>query len=134
MQHLSSVSSVSLILFNLLLRALMAAACVQLLFAATVWTLPHMGGSKTSTTTTSAAASGPFGSTERLNGTGAAAAAAEAQPDVRTLSRRRRAVSSREIRALLDFHNQVRSQVVPPAANMELMVRRRGCKKHKTRL
>ncbi|NXA34356.1 CRSPL inhibitor, partial [Eudromia elegans] len=31
-------------------------------------------------------------------------------------------VSPRDVRALLDFHNQVRAQVSPPAANMEYMV------------
>ncbi|XP_041953941.1 R3H domain containing-like [Alosa sapidissima] len=36
--------------------------------------------------------------------------------------RRRRAISSRDMTALLDYHNRVRSQVSPPAANMEIMV------------
>ncbi|XP_024147850.2 R3H domain containing-like [Oryzias melastigma] len=31
-------------------------------------------------------------------------------------------ITPRERRTLLDFHNRVRSQVLPPAANMELMV------------
>ncbi|TSL61259.1 Peptidase inhibitor 15 [Bagarius yarrelli] len=37
-------------------------------------------------------------------------------------SRRKRYVSSRDMTALLDYHNRVRSQVFPPAANMEYMV------------
>ncbi|KAI6074102.1 Peptidase inhibitor R3HDML isoform X2 [Aix galericulata] len=37
-------------------------------------------------------------------------------------SRRRRALAPREVSAILDYHNQVRAQVSPPAANMEYMV------------
>ncbi|KAI4876324.1 hypothetical protein NFI96_027858 [Prochilodus magdalenae] len=37
-------------------------------------------------------------------------------------SRRKRYISSRDMTALLDYHNRVRSQVFPPAANMEYMV------------
>lgn len=37
-------------------------------------------------------------------------------------SRRKRYISSRDMMALLDYHNRVRSQVFPPAANMEYMV------------
>ncbi|XP_060792741.1 R3H domain containing-like [Neoarius graeffei] len=37
-------------------------------------------------------------------------------------SRRKRYISSRDMVALLDYHNRVRSQVFPPAANMEYMV------------
>lgn len=37
-------------------------------------------------------------------------------------SRRKRYISSRDMLALLDYHNRVRSQVFPPAANMEYMV------------
>ncbi|KAL2103797.1 hypothetical protein ACEWY4_000665 [Coilia grayii] len=36
--------------------------------------------------------------------------------------RHRRAISSRDMAALLEYHNRVRSQVSPPAANMEYMV------------
>ena len=96
----------------------MAAACVQLLLAATLWTTPHMG-----------AAAVLSSSTELLNTT---RAGAETQSEVRMLteaisaphSRSKRAISSREINALLDYHNRVRSQVFPPAANMEFMVRK----------
>uniref|UniRef100_A0A3Q2V873 R3H domain containing-like n=1 Tax=Haplochromis burtoni TaxID=8153 RepID=A0A3Q2V873_HAPBU len=37
-------------------------------------------------------------------------------------SRRKPAISPREMNALLDYHNRVRSQVFPPAANMEYML------------
>ncbi|KPP73232.1 peptidase inhibitor 15-like, partial [Scleropages formosus] len=36
--------------------------------------------------------------------------------------RRKRYISSRDMSSLLDYHNRVRSQVFPPAANMECMV------------
>ncbi|KAE8576425.1 hypothetical protein XENTR_v10004176 [Xenopus tropicalis] len=36
--------------------------------------------------------------------------------------RRKRYISPRDMSALLDYHNQVRSKVFPPAANMEYMV------------
>lgn len=36
--------------------------------------------------------------------------------------RRRRSLAPREVSAILDYHNQVRAQVSPPAANMEYMV------------
>ncbi|XP_061113617.1 R3H domain containing-like [Conger conger] len=39
-----------------------------------------------------------------------------------TRSRHKRHISSRDLSALLDYHNRVRSQVFPPAANMEYMV------------
>ncbi|XP_049920046.1 R3H domain containing-like [Epinephelus moara] len=104
--------SLLLPLLLLLHRPQMAAACVQLLLAATVWKMPHMGA---------AAAAALSSSTELLNMTGAGA-----ETDFRMLSgavsRRKRAISSREISALLDYHNRVRSQVFPPAANMEFML------------
>ncbi|XP_030279511.1 peptidase inhibitor R3HDML [Sparus aurata] len=106
--------SCSLLLLLLLLRAQMGAACVQLLLAATLWMKPHMGAA--------AAAAVLSSSTELLDMT---RAGAETQSDFRTLTgavRRKRAVSSREINALLDYHNRVRSQVFPPAANMEFML------------
>ncbi|XP_053174442.1 R3H domain containing-like [Scomber japonicus] len=103
---------------SLLHGAQMGAACVQLLLAATLWTMPHMGA---------AAAMLSSSTQQQLNTT---RAGADAQSDVRMLtegisaphSRRKRAISSREINALLDYHNRVRSQVFPPAANMEFML------------
>ncbi|KAM7411230.1 hypothetical protein PAMA_021290 [Pampus argenteus] len=101
----------------LLHRAQMGATSyVQLLLAATLWMMPHMG-----------AAAVLSSSTELLNTT---RAGEETQSDISMLtealisaphSRRKRAISSREINALLDYHNRVRSQVFPPAANMEFM-------------
>lgn len=44
-------------------------------------------------------------------------------------SRRKRYLSPRDMSVILDYHNQVRAQVSPPAANMEYMVSRApaGC-------
>nr|XP_033770869.1 peptidase inhibitor R3HDML [Geotrypetes seraphini] len=39
-----------------------------------------------------------------------------------TRSRRKRYISPGDMHAILDYHNQVRSQVFPPAANMEYMI------------
>ncbi|KAF7655495.1 hypothetical protein LDENG_00055220 [Lucifuga dentata] len=92
----------------------MGAAWVPLLIVATLWMKPHTG-----------AAAVLSSSTEILNVTGAAA---DTQSDIRNLigvphGRLKRVISSREINALLDYHNRVRSQVFPPAADMEYMVR-----------
>lgn len=38
-------------------------------------------------------------------------------------SRRRRYISQSDMLAIVDYHNQVRARVFPPAANMEYMVR-----------
>ena len=99
-------------------RVEMGAACAQLLFAAILWTMPYLG-------TPASMLSGP---TTLLNGTSAGWEAADS--DIRNLtsinmprSRRKRAISSKEMKALLDYHNRVRSQVLPSAANMEFMVR-----------
>ncbi|KAM3618622.1 uncharacterized protein V6R79_022623 [Siganus canaliculatus] len=97
-----------------------AAACVRLLLAATLWLPPHMGPAAAAVLSSS--------NTELLNTT---RAGAEMLPELRVEAgavtaprgrRRRRAASSREISALLDYHNRVRSQVFPPAANMEFML------------
>ncbi|GCC22627.1 peptidase inhibitor 15-like [Chiloscyllium punctatum] len=55
---------------------------------------------------------------------------AEANPEGRTFlsapgaprSRRKRQISPRDRNVILDYHNRVRSQVFPPAANMEYML------------
>ncbi|XP_046896768.1 R3H domain containing-like [Hypomesus transpacificus] len=98
-------------------RVEMGAACAQLLFAAILWTMPYLG-------TPASMLSGP---TTLLNVTSAGWEASDS--DIRNLpginmprSRRKRAISSKEMKALLDYHNRVRSQVFPPAANMEYMV------------
>ncbi|XP_034445969.1 peptidase inhibitor R3HDML [Hippoglossus hippoglossus] len=115
---MKSLAGTPSLLLLLLHRPQMAAVCLQLLLAAPLWSLPHVG----------AAAAAWSSSTELLDAT---RAAAEAQSDSRMLaaapgaasrSRRKRAISSREIKALLDYHNRVRSQVSPPAANMEYML------------
>ncbi|XP_071403652.1 peptidase inhibitor R3HDML [Centroberyx affinis] len=101
---------------SLVQRVEMGAACLQLLLAAILWTMPHMGAA--------AVLSSP---TELLN---MSRAGSEAESDIKNLtgsvgeprSRRKRAISSRDVNALLDYHNRVRSQVFPPAANMEYMV------------
>ncbi|XP_044065971.1 R3H domain containing-like isoform X2 [Siniperca chuatsi] len=97
----------------------MGAACAQLLLTATLWMMPHMGAAAAAAVLTS--------STELLNTT---RAGPETESDFRVLtgavgaphSRRKRAISFKEINALLDYHNRVRSQVFPPAANMEYML------------
>lgn len=99
--------------------AQMEDVCVQLLLAATLWMMPHAGAVPAAVLLS--------GSTELLNMTGAGA-----QTDLRTMtgavsapySRQKQALSDREINTLLDYHNRVRSQVFPPAANMELVVRK----------
>ncbi|KAM3872135.1 peptidase inhibitor R3HDML [Diretmus argenteus] len=101
---------------SLLWRVEMGAICVQLLLAAILWTMPHMGAA--------AVLSSP---TDLLNMT---RAGSEAESVLRSLTssgdlpggRRKRDILSRDVNALLDYHNRVRSQVSPPAANMEYMV------------
>lgn len=88
----------------------MAAACVRLLFASAMWVTPL--------TRAAVAVAVPAGPSELLNMTRAVPVTPS---DLRTQNQRR-AVSSREIHALLDYHNRVCSQVFPPAANMEYMV------------
>ncbi|XP_034058485.1 peptidase inhibitor R3HDML [Gymnodraco acuticeps] len=103
--EMSADSAATLLL--LFVSPRMAAACVQLLLAASLW-LPPLS---------EAAAVAPLNVSR---------AAAETPSDLWMLSAaetpRRREVSSREINALLDYHNRVRSQVFPPAANMEFML------------
>ena len=52
-------------------------------------------------------------------------AALEAQLDSADIpkTRRKRYISQNDMIAILDYHNQVRGKVFPPAANMEYMVR-----------
>lgn len=42
-------------------------------------------------------------------------------------ARRKRYISQNDMIAILDYHNQVRGKVFPPAANMEYMVTRPLC-------
>ncbi|KAI9515598.1 hypothetical protein NQZ68_023248 [Dissostichus eleginoides] len=103
-------------------RPQMAAACVQLLLAASLWLTPLSEAAAVAPLNVSRAAAETPSDLWMLS-------AAETPSDLWMLSaaesRRRRDVSSREINALLDYHNRVRSQVFPPAANMEFMVRER---------
>lgn len=61
------------------------------------------------------------------NATGAEESTATEDGDATLpLVRHRRAISSRDMGALVEYHNRVRSQVSPTAANMEVMVRQQG--------
>lgn len=102
-------------------RTEMVSICVRLLLASSLWIMPHTGAAGAA-----GAAAMTSSSTEMFN---------VSRPGVQTddrvpltaagasRSRQRRAISPREINALLDYHNRVRSQVFPLAANMEFMVR-----------
>ncbi|KAM4563622.1 peptidase inhibitor R3HDML [Odontesthes bonariensis] len=93
----------------------MAAAGAQVLLAATLWMMPHM----------EAAATVLSSYPELFNKTRAAA-----DTHLFVLSgasgvshgRPKRAISPREMKTLLDYHNRVRSQVFPAAADMEYML------------
>lgn len=100
----------------------MGPVCAQLLFAAILWSMPYTG----------AAAVLSLSKSNQTDLLQLPRPAYEADSDWSNLnltsinmprSRRRRAISSREMNALLDYHNSVRSQVFPQAANMEIMVR-----------
>ncbi|CAL8326112.1 unnamed protein product [Merluccius merluccius] len=94
----------------------MGAASVRLLLAATLCTMPYTGA------TVPPSPSHLFNLME---------AGSNSESNLQNFptggitvprSRRKRAISSRDMTALLDYHNRVRSQVYPPAANMEYMV------------
>ncbi|XP_030623872.1 peptidase inhibitor R3HDML [Chanos chanos] len=94
----------------------MPAACTHLFFAAILWTVPCTRAAVMLTNTSDLI---------HLSNDGDY----EAEQGVKTLSnasvprsRRKRHISSRDMTAILDYHNRVRSQVFPPAANMEYMV------------
>ncbi|XP_041712563.1 peptidase inhibitor R3HDML-like isoform X2 [Coregonus clupeaformis] len=108
---------------NPIQRVEMGAACAQLLFAAIFWSMPYTGAAVVLSVSKS-------NQTDLLYLT---RPGFEADPDSDwsnlnlisinvPRSRKRRAISSREMNALLDYHNRVRSQVFPQAANMEIMV------------
>lgn len=91
-------------------------ACAQLFFAAALWTLPCM-----------TAAVAMSGATDllHLNEVSMEAVVRNSSDSSDTSApraRRKRFISSKDMTALLDYHNRVRSQVFPPAANMEYMV------------
>uniref|UniRef100_A0A8C8CDY1 SCP domain-containing protein n=1 Tax=Oncorhynchus tshawytscha TaxID=74940 RepID=A0A8C8CDY1_ONCTS len=104
-------------------RVEMRPVCAQLLFAAILWSMPYTG----------AAAVRSLSKSNRTNHLHLTRPGFESDPDsdwsnlnLTSISvpriRRRRAISPREINSLLDYHNLVRSQVFPQAANMEIMV------------
>ncbi|NP_001373427.1 peptidase inhibitor R3HDML precursor [Danio rerio] len=87
--------------------------CAQLVFAVTLWTAGAEAGIVAVCSGTSLLQA------EQLS----------MEAEVRNSSdgstfrvRRRRFISGKDMTALLDYHNRVRSQVFPPAANMEYMV------------
>ncbi|KAK1803565.1 hypothetical protein P4O66_020985 [Electrophorus voltai] len=93
----------------------MRVTCAHLYLAAILWATPCIRVGEAQTNATDVA--------------GAIASDAEAvlSPRGRSSSsmlrsRWKRYISSRDMTALLDFHNRVRSQVFPPAANMEYMM------------
>uniref|UniRef100_A0A673AQ70 R3H domain containing-like n=1 Tax=Sphaeramia orbicularis TaxID=375764 RepID=A0A673AQ70_9TELE len=96
---------------------IMGSAVVQLLLAATLWSTPTVAVLSNSSEPLNVTRAGAETATSFREGalTGGAGVGAPH-------SRRRRAISSKEINALLDYHNRVRSQVFPPAANMEYML------------
>lgn len=106
-------------------RAEVGAASVRLLLAATLWTMPYIGA-------TAAPPPGPShlfnhlmeavsDSESNLQNFTTTTTAADGVTSV-PRTRRKRAISSRDMSVLLEYHNRVRSQVSPPAANMEYMV------------
>ena len=86
----------------------MAAAAAQVLLAATLWMMPHMEAAAAVLSSSTAA------DTHLFMLTGASGVSCR---------RPKRAISPREMNTLLDYHNRVRSQVFPTAADMEYMVR-----------
>lgn len=88
-------------------------ACAQLFFAAALWALPGM-----------TAAVAMSGATEllHLNEVSMEAVLRNSSDTSAPRARRKRFISRKDMTALLDYHNRVRSQVFPPAANMEYMV------------
>ncbi|KAJ8016976.1 hypothetical protein DPEC_G00012980 [Dallia pectoralis] len=101
----------------------MGSACAQLLLSAILWSMPYTGA------TTVPCLSKP-NHTDLLH-LSRPGFEADLNSDWSNLtitgihtprSRRRRGISRREITDLLDYHNHVRSEVFPQAANMETMV------------
>ncbi|XP_042569750.1 peptidase inhibitor 15-like [Cyprinus carpio] len=85
-------------------------ACAQLLFAATLWTLLCMTAAETASSATEVLHLSEVSPEAVLSNSSAPRA------------RRKRFISSKDMTAILDYHNRVRSQVFPPATNMEYMV------------
>lgn len=94
----------------------MRACCSHLVLAAILWAMPCTRAAVALTNTTELF---PFNTTdfELIELSWRNRSSSEVPH-----SRRKRYISSRDMMALLDYHNRVRSQVFPPAANMEYMV------------
>ncbi|XP_067302247.1 R3H domain containing-like [Pseudorasbora parva] len=88
-------------------------ACAQLFFAAALWT---------PACTTAAVAVSDATESLHLNEVSMEAVLRNGSDANASRARRKRFISSKDMKALLDYHNRVRSQVFPPAANMEYMV------------
>lgn len=95
-------------------------ACTQLFLSVILWVMPIIESMVVPTNSTISPVPAAIG--------------AAADPEFSDLlsisiprSRRKRYISSRDMSSLLDYHNRVRSQVFPPAANMEYMVRVMCC-------
>jgi len=88
-------------------------ACVQLFFAGALWTLPCTTAAVAVNGTTEQLHLGEVSMEDVLRNSSDTSA---------PRARRKRFISSKDMKALLDYHNRVRSQVFPPAANMEYMV------------
>ncbi|RXN26904.1 peptidase inhibitor R3HDML [Labeo rohita] len=93
---------------------MMNLACAQLFFAVTLWTLPC---------TTAAVAVDDPKELLHLSEVSLEAVLPRNSSDTSApRTRRKRFISSKDMTAILDYHNRVRSQAFPPAANMEYMV------------
>ncbi|XP_076840191.1 peptidase inhibitor R3HDML [Brachyhypopomus gauderio] len=92
----------------------MRVACAHLYLAAILWATPHIRVSEAQTNGTHVSLVSVADSEALLNPRGTSTNMPR--------SRSRRHISSRDMTALLDYHNRVRSQVFPPAANMEYMM------------
>ncbi|KAL1020625.1 hypothetical protein UPYG_G00002600 [Umbra pygmaea] len=100
---------------------LMGAACAQLLFSAILWSIPETADAAVFSSTKS-----NWTDLFHLTKPGFKAGLDSEFNNFTSipvpLRRRRRAISSREMNALLEYHNRVRAEVFPQAANMEAMV------------
>ncbi|XP_042607417.1 peptidase inhibitor 15-like [Cyprinus carpio] len=92
---------------------MMSLACVQLFFAAMLWTLPC---------TTASVAVSSATQLLHLKEVSMEALLSNSSDTSAPRTRRKRFISSKDMTAILHYHNRVRSQVFPPAANMEYMV------------
>ncbi|XP_048873117.1 R3H domain containing-like [Brienomyrus brachyistius] len=97
------------------MKVILGMACTQFFLSTILWVIPLTGSMVVPTNGTNSPVPKAIGE------------AADAElSDPLSISipqgRRKRYISSRDMSSLLDYHNRVRSQVFPPAANMEYMV------------